>query len=318
VLLQTNPIHKPLGFKLQQELKKLSQVFKLQGSKWRFIPKAARTHLQDAVPMTLGQEFSAYGETLKKCADWTAEAREKLRELGIGGSAAGTGLTVPAHFSEMIREHLEKLSGEKLWISKNLFESMQSQASIVYYSSMLRLTALELTRICNDLRLLASGPLNGLHEIDLPAAQPGSSMMPGKVNPSLLEMANQTWFAILGYDHTIACAAQAGQLELNVMMPIIAHSALEATRFSARAIASLRLRCIQGIQPNFARLRRNFENTPQTATVLTRLLGYETTAHLVQEALLLGVSVIELVRKKNLIPESTLKTLLNTRTLTGL
>ncbi len=302
---------------LAKELQELSRSFARKAKAWQLIPKSARTHLQDAVPMMLGQEFLAYSTTLTKCAQWIETARDPLRELGIGGSAAGTGITVPKGYSRKICRELETLCGEKLRIAPNLCEAMQSQAPITYYSSALRLAALELTRICNDLRLLASGPLTGLSEIFLPAVQPGSSIMPGKVNPSILEMANQTWYSVLGYDQTIAWTAQAGQLELNVMMPMMAYSMLEATQIATRALYTLRTRCIDGLEPNLPRLRSYFENTPQIATALSPKLGYQQTAALVKEALKLGISVVELVRKKKLLSEMELRSLLNARTLTG-
>jgi aspartate ammonia-lyase len=182
---------------------------------------------------------------------------------------------------------------------------------------MLRLAALELTRICNDLRLLASGPMTGLGELQLPAVQPGSSIMPGKVNPSILEMANQTWFSVIGYDQAVALASQAGQLELNVMMPIMAYSALAATKVATAAIRTLRERCIEGLKPNVDRLRRYYESTPQVATALSPALGYEATAKLVQEATVTGRSVIELVRSRELVSESELRRLLDLKALTG-
>ncbi len=299
------------------ELKELSVSFFKKARKWESIPKSARTHLQDAVPMMLGQEFSAYGATLSQCAHWIQASQDPLRELGIGGSAAGTGLTVPGAFSTKIRAELQLLCNEKLRISKNLFQSMQSQAPITYYSSALRVTALELTRICNDLRLLASGPLTGLSEIFLPAVQPGSSIMPGKVNPSILEMANQTWYSILGYDQTIAWAIQAGQLELNVMMPIMSYSVLEATQIFTHTLKILRTRCIDGLEPNIARLRNYFESTPQMATALSPKLGYQKTAELVKEALKEEKSIIELVRKHKLLTENEIRLLLDARALTG-
>jgi aspartate ammonia-lyase len=212
---------------------------------------------------------------------------------------------------------LERLTGERLRASPDLIEAMQSQSPVTYYSSMLRLMALELTRICNDLRLMASGPATGLGELLLPAVQPGSSIMPGKVNPSILEIANQTFFSVLGYDHTIAQCAQAGQLELNVMMPMMAYSALEATKVATGALEILRTRCIEGLEASEARLRRNFESTSQIATALTPKLGYELTAKLVQEALALDQSVLELVRSRKLIDEAELARLVDLRTLTG-
>ncbi len=303
---------------LSQALHELSKAFNEKAKKWQMIPKSARTHLQDAVPMTLGQEFSAYSVTIEKCAQWIDDGRNAIRELGIGGSAAGTGLTVPKGYAETIVSELEKLTGEKLRLSKNLCEAMQSQSPVTYYSSMLRLVAIEMTRICNDLRLMASGPMTGLAEILLPAVQPGSSIMPGKVNPSILEMANQTWFSVLGYDQTVIFSGQAGQLELNVMMPIMAYSMLEATHVATHTLEVLRKRCIVGLEPNEPRLKRYFESTPQTATALSPKLGYEKTAKLVSESLEKGISVIDLVREKGLIPEEELKSLLDIRALTGL
>ena len=299
-------------------LENLSNTLHVKAEKWMLIPKSARTHLQDAVPMTLGQEYEAYSLTVKKCAKWIEEGRNQLRELGIGGSAAGTGLTVPNGYSKAIILELEKLTGEKLHLATNLCEAMQSQSPVTYYSSMLRVAALEMTRICNDWRLMASGPLTGLAEILLPAVQPGSSIMPGKVNPSILEMVNQTWFSVLGYDQTVAFAGQAGQLELNVMMPMMAYSMLEATQVATHATRILKEKCVDGLEPNEAKLRHYFESTPQIATALSPKLGYEKTAELVKKSLELGVSVITLVREKKLVPEEELKLLLDIRALTGL
>lgn len=303
---------------LAQALTHLALAFQEKGKAWMFVPKSARTHLQDAVPMTLGQEFQAYSATIQKCSQWIQDGRDALRELGIGGSAAGTGLTVPKGYTAAIIPALEKLTGEKLHIAENLCEAMQSQSPVTYYSSMLKLTTIELTRICNDLRLMASGPLTGLAEILLPAVQPGSSIMPGKVNPSILEMANQTWFSVLGYDQTVTYCGQAGQLELNVMMPMMAYSMLEATQVTTNAIDVLRKRSIEGLLPNEPKLKKYYESTPQIATALSPKLGYEKTAKLVSESLEKGMSVIELVREKNLIPENELQSLIDVRAVTGL
>lgn len=307
-------VSKPLLYELGQ----LSEAFQMKAQDWNLIPKSARTHLQDAVPITLGQEFYAYATTLKKCVHWVEEGRHQLRELGIGGSAAGTGLTVPKGYAEVIVSELEKLTGETLFRAKNLCEAMQSQSPITFFSSMLRLVSLEMTRICNDIRLMASGPLTGLAELNLPAVQPGSSIMPGKVNPSILEMANQTWFSVLGFDQTIAYCAQAGQLELNVMMPMMAYSLIEATQVATQATRILREKCIEGLEPNTSRLMKYFESTPQTATALSPKLGYENTAKLVKESLQKGVTAIDLIREKKLISEEELKSILDIRALTGL
>ena len=303
---------------LTQSLQQASAVLSKKAKKWEKLPKSARTHLQDAVPMTLGQEFLAYSLTLKKCADWIELGRDTLRDLGIGGSAAGTGLNVPKSYPKRIVAELEKITGEPLYSAENLIESMQSQAAILFYSSMLRICAIEMTRICNDLRLLASGPFTGLSEILLPAVQPGSSIMPGKVNPSILEMANQTWYSVLGYDQTTTYCTQGGQLELNVMMPMMAYSLLEATTVATHATYTLTHRCFEGLEPNVSKLHKYFESTPQVATALNPKLGYEKVALLVQESLDQGVSVIELIRKKKLLSEKELKKILSIESLTGL
>lgn len=302
---------------LVAELRRLAETMNAKARLWWELPKAARTHLQDAVPMRLGQEFQAYGSALLRCAGWLETSREALRELGIGGAAAGTGLTVPPSYRAAFIKEMERRMGEKLAASSDLCEAMQSQAPVGHYSSMLRLTALELTRICNDLRLLASGPITGLAEIGLPAVQPGSSIMPGKVNPSILEMANQVWFSVLGYDQTLAYSLQAGQLELNVMMPVMAYSAIEATRISTQAIATLREKCIEGLEANEPQLRKFYESTPQIATALSPRLGYDRTAQLVQESLRSGKSIPELVREKKLIDSRELDDLLSPRNLVG-
>lgn len=281
------------------------------------IPKSARTHLQDAVPMRLGQEFSAYVAVLNRCGRWLTQGRDELRELGISGSAAGTGLNVPPGFGPAVVAELSTLTGEKLRLSGNLFEAMQSQSPLSYFSSLLRVSALELTRICNDLRLLASGPMTGLAELQMPEVQPGSSIMPGKVNPSIVEMANQTWFSVLGYDQAIAYCIQAGQLELNVMMPMMTYSAIEAVTVATNALQVLRTRCVDGIEPNVSRLQKYFESTPQTATALSPKLGYEATAKLVKESLNTGKSVIELVREGGLLSEQEIQSLLSLDALTG-
>lgn len=302
---------------LWRELERLSAALGAKARAWMQIPKSGRTHLQDAVPMMLGQEFAAYSLTVSRCARWIEQSRKELMELGIGGSAAGTGLTVPESYPERVVHEISQLTEEPFRLAPNLVEAMQSQSPVAYYSSMLRLMALELTRICNDLRLLASGPMTGFAEIILPSVQPGSSIMPGKVNPSILEMANQSWFTVLGQDQTVAYATQSGQLELNVMMPIMAHSLLEATEIATAATKTLRERAIEGMKPNEEKLRKHYESTPQVATALSPRLGYAKTAELVKEALAEGKSVLELVRSRKLVPEEELRELTDPRKLTG-
>ena len=295
---------------LKLEIDSISKAFFKKSNEWKNILKSGRTHLQDAVPIHLGEEFNAYSITLAKCGSWIELGRDQLRVLGIGGSAVGTGLNVPQGYAKQMVEELTQLTGEKLRLAPNLIEAMQSQSPILFYSSMLRLVAVEMTRICNDLRLLASGPMTGLAEIILPAVQPGSSIMPGKVNPSIVEMANQTWFSVLGMDQTLVYCTQAGQLELKVMMPMMAYTAIEATRVTTHATRTLRTFCIEGLQANEPRLKKYFETTPQIATALTPRLGYEKTAELVKEALATGESIVELVRKKQLLSTEELESLL--------
>ncbi len=302
---------------LIEELKCLAESFERKGNAWKTVLKSSRTHLQDAVPMRLGSEIGAYGKAIARTAGWISSARLELLNLGVGGSASGTGLNVPPGFSDAVISELRRLTYENVQSSPDFYEAMQSQAPISNYSSSLRVAALELTRICNDLRLLASGPKTGLAELILPAVQPGSSIMAGKVNPSIVEMANQTFFAVLGYDQTIAYSVQAGQLELNVMMPIMAYATIEETLVMTHAVRALRLRCVDGLEPNEPKLKEYFESTPQIATALTPRLGYEVTAELVKESLKEGVSVLELVRNRKILSEEELQNLLGQKLLLG-
>lgn len=295
---------------LLPELRLLSWSFSKKAHEWSDYPKSGRTHLMDAVPMSAGDEMGAYASALSRAADWITWAREELRSLPIGGSAVGTGLNVPSGFKARVIEELERLTEEKLAECANPFEGIQSQAPLLLYLSHLKILAVELIRIANDLRLLSSGPMTGLAEIRLPAVQPGSSIMPGKVNPSMLEMLNQVCFAVAGHEQTVMLAAQAGQLELNVMMPVIASHALDATTWLGRAIESARLRCIDGMEADPERMRGFFERTPQAATALTPILGYEATAKLVQDAVTERCSVIALARARGLIDEKQAEALL--------
>ncbi len=289
------------SLELEEQLRKLGNTFRNKGHEFSDAIKAGRTHLQDAVPMFLGDEFKAYASAIEFCADGIKVGRSNLFILGIGGSAIGNSINVPESYSEQTIKILSELTREPLTGSKDLFYSTQSQAPLLSFSSQLRLMAAELTRICNDLRLLSSGPGTGLGEIKLPPVQAGSSIMPGKVNPSVLEMVNQTMFSVQGYDQCVLLASQAGQLELNVMMPIIAFSLLEAITISSRAIHVMDTRCIQGITAQRDRMRKYAESTSQIATVLSPILGYAKTAELVDEAVLTGQSVLELAKEKGYI-----------------
>ncbi|MCA1954280.1 MAG: aspartate ammonia-lyase [Anaerolinea sp.] len=262
------------------------------------IVKSGRTHLQDAVPVRLGQEFGAYACAVERDAERIRRAGDTLRRIGIGGTATGTGLNAHPEYHTRMVNALSQRSGLKLQSSDNLFESMQSMADMVDFSASLRTLATTLIRIANDLRLLSSGPATGLDEIRLPAVQPGSSIMPGKVNPVLAEMLDMAMFHVIGCDTTITLAAQAGQLELNVMMPIIAHNLFEAMQVTIGAIQAFTEKCVCGIQANRARAEAWLERNPILVTALNPILGYAVGAALVKEANLRGLTIREVALEK--------------------
>src|SRR5512146_2150332 len=235
---------------LLSSLRGLRAALELRAEEFDDIVKSGRTHLQDAVPVRLGQELGAYAKAVGREAERVARSAEGLRRLGIGGTAVGSGLNAHPEYHKRMVKKLSELSGLQLYESDNLFESMQSMADAADFSASLRTLALTLIRIANDFRLLASGPSTGLNEIHLPAVQPGSSIMPGKVNPVLAEMLDQAMFHVVGCDTTVALAAQAGQLELNVMMPIIAHSLFEAMQVVIGSVNAFAARAVKGLGAN--------------------------------------------------------------------
>jgi fumarate hydratase class II len=262
------------------------------------IVKSGRTHLQDAVPVRMGQEFGAYARAVERDAERIQRATEGLRRLGIGGTATGTGLNAhPQYHLKMVRQ-LSELTGLALYESDDLFESMQSMADVADFSAALRTLAITLTRIANDFRLLASGPSTGLDELRLPAVQPGSSIMPGKVNPVLAEMLNMAMFHVQGCDYTIALASQAGQLELNVMMPIIAHNLFESMQVMIGSINAFIDKCVTGLQANREKAEGWLAKNAIVVTALNPLIGYSSGAQLVKEALARQTTIAELAREK--------------------
>ncbi|MCC7129408.1 MAG: aspartate ammonia-lyase [Anaerolineae bacterium UTCFX2] len=262
------------------------------------IVKSGRTHLQDAVPVRLGQEFSGFARAVERDAERIERAAEGLRRLGIGGTATGTGLNAHPQYHTRMVELLASLAGLKLYPSDNLFESMQSMADAADFSASLRTLAITLTRIANDFRLLASGPSTGLDELRLPAVQPGSSIMPGKVNPVLAEMLNMAMFHVQGCDLTVALAAQAGQLELNVMMPVIAHNLFESMQVVIGATRAFTEKCVRGLQANQAKAEGWLEKNAIIVTALNPVIGYAAGAQLVKEALSSNRTVRELAVEK--------------------
>jgi len=257
------------------------------------VVKSGRTHLQDAVPVRLGQEFGGYAKAVWRDRERAARAAEGLRRLGIGGTATGTGLNAHPEYHARMVARLSELTGLQLYKSDNLFESMQSMADAADFSAALRTTAITLVRIANDFRLLSSGPSTGLDEIRLPAVQPGSSIMPGKVNPVLAEMLDMAMFHVMGCDHTVALAAQAGQLELNVMMPIIAHNLFEAMQVMIGAVRAFTEKCVKGLAANPEKAQGWLAKNAIVATALNPLIGYLTAAELVKDAMKRNVTIRE-------------------------
>jgi len=262
------------------------------------IVKSGRTHLQDAVPVRLGQEFGAYARAVERDMERIRDAADGLRPLGIGGTAAGTGLNAHPEYHHRMIEELSEWTGLELRSSDNLFESMQSMADMVGFSASLRTLAVTLTRIANDLRLLSSGPSTGLAEISLPAVQPGSSIMPGKVNPVMAEMLNMAMFHVIGADTTVMLASQAGQLELNVMMPVIAHNLFEMMQITIGAVNAFTQKCVVGIEANSDRALELLERNAIVVTALNPLIGYQAGAELVKQAITGNRSVREVATKR--------------------
>ena len=299
---------------LQELLPVLSDLETALGAKAKEfdgILKSARTHLQDAVPIRLGQEFAAYAVTIGKCRELIAAAARSLEELGMGGSAAGTGLNTHPQYRFKLVEYLRAWTNINWRNAPDMREAMQSNLPIAEASSALRLLALELTRICNDLRLLASGPTTGFAEIVLPAVQPGSSIMPGKVNPSMAEMLNMVCFQVIGNDLTVSMAVQAGQLELNVMMPVMAYNLHHSIEILKNALRVFIDRCVVGIVADADRCRRYAESSMALATALNTHIGYARAAEVVKRALREQKTIIDVVRDEKLLTEDQIAQILD-------
>lgn len=263
------------------------------------IVKAGRTHLQDAMPIRLGQEFAAYAGSLARCRRRLHEAADYLNDLGIGGSAVGTGVTVEPAYPALMVQHLRGISGiASLREGQDRIQLMQSMGDAAAFSGALRGLAIELSKIVSDLRLMVSGPRTGLDEIVLPAVQPGSSIMPGKINPSIPEMVNQVCFQVIGCDTTVTMAAEHGQLELNVMMPVIAHNVLLSMQILTNAMNTLTERCVRGIEAHEAMCQYWVERSAALATALMPQIGYAAAAELAKRSVKEGVLIRDLVRRE--------------------
>ncbi|MFL6246838.1 MAG: aspartate ammonia-lyase [Thermoanaerobaculia bacterium] len=289
--------------RLGPQLDGLGDALDAKGDEFADVIKSGRTHLADAVPVTLGQEMKAYAAAIQRATRLLRDAADELRILGIGGTATGTGINTPIGYRFAVVRHLSESTGLELHPTEDLREAMQSQLPVVAVSAALRNLALELTRITNDLRLLASGPLTGLAEINLPAVQPGSSIMPGKVNPSLLECMNQVLFHIIGADTAIAYASQAGQLELNVMMPLMAFEITFSMEILKNFLPVFIEHCIRGIEANRARCEAYYVSSPSLATALNPIIGYAAAAEIAKESAKTGKRIPDLLREKDLLPE---------------
>ncbi|MDO8142297.1 MAG: aspartate ammonia-lyase [Candidatus Brocadiales bacterium] len=304
--------------KLIKNLYALTETFNQKSKSFDSIVKSGRTHLQDAVPIRVGQEFSGYAASLFKAARGIERASESLKDLGIGGSAVGTGINTHPEYAGKVIEKLRKMTNLDIRESKNRFESMQSNAPFVEFSGALRTLSVELIRIANDLRLMSSGPNTGLAEIDLPAVQPGSSIMPGKVNPVIPEMLNMVCFSVVGNDASITLAAQAGQFELNVMMPVIQYKLLDSVLILTNAVKVFNEKCICGISVNTAKCQDYAMRRLGIVTVLNPVIGYSKASEVVKESVKTGKSVKEIIQQWGLLSVEQLDQVLSPISMTEL
>lgn len=302
--------------KLLPALEALKEALEGKAREFDPIIKAGRTHLQDAVPMRLGQEFGAYARMIALGIERLQKTAEELKELAIGGNAVGTGINTPSGYKELAVKYINEVTKLGFRPAENPFEAIQNRDAVVNVSGALRTVATSLTKIADDLRLLSSGPKTGLREIVLPAVQPGSSIMPGKVNPVLAEMMNMVCYGVMGCDHVVSRAGQAGQLELNVMMPVMAYYFLHAIEILANGAQAFTERCIRGITANEEVCRMYAESTPQVVTALSPYIGYEKAAEVLKEALARNKTIREVVQEKGLLPPEKLEEALDLRRLT--
>ena len=299
--------HKPLTASTNA----LRASLEAKGREFAGVIKVGRTHLQDAVPITLGEEFGGYAACVEHAAEDLEAASRQLMESNLGATAVGTGLNTPPGYAAAVVQTLGSYAGLPLRPAENLFRVTQSMGDVVAYSGAMRRLSVELGKIASDLRLLSMGPRAGLGEIVLPAVQPGSSIMPGKVNPSIPEMVNQVCYQVIGCDVVVSVAGEAGQLELNVMMPVIAWNALHASRILRTSMEALRARCVDGISANAERARELLDRSTAVATALSPRIGYAVTAEIVKEAVKSGKSIRQLVRERGLLSDADLDRLLS-------
>jgi len=291
---------------LVDSLALLQQAFAVKRDEFSDVIKMGRTQLQDAVPMTLGQEFGAFATTLGEDIDRIAGLFDFLREVNLGGTAIGTGINADPRYASLAVKHLSEVCGHQMRLADDLIEATSDMGAFVLFSGMTKRLAIKLSKICNDLRLLSSGPRTGLYEINLPPQQPGSSIMPGKVNPVIPEAMNQVAYQVIGNDLAVTMAAENGQLQLNVMEPLIAYKIFESMRLLRRGMDMLRERCVVGITANREHCRELVINSIGLVTALNPYIGYENATRIAKEALESGRSVLELVQEEGLLDEEDL------------
>jgi len=292
-------------------LDELATSFEKKGKEFWDVMKSGRTHMQDAVPIRLGQEFAAYALTIRKAKDSLKRNSETLRELGLGGSAVGTGINTHPDYREKAVANLAKISGQKLTPATDMRWAMQSNSAMAEVSAALRNLALEVVRISNDIRLMSSGPNTGFAEINLPSLQPGSSIMPGKINPVMPELAAMVSFQVVGNDTAVAMAVQAGQLELNVMMPTMSYSVMQSISILTSMLHQFDKFCVSGITANQKRNEYYAQSTVSLATALNPYIGYAKAAEIVKESVATGRSIIDIARDKKLLSEKEIAEILD-------
>ena len=302
---------------LMAAMNELIAAFRKKGQEFSSLIKMGRTQLQDAVPMTLGQEFEAFAETLAGEVRALDSIQRVLCETNMGATAIGTGLNAPPGYAQKCTDHLAKITGFPIHLADNLIEATQDTQAFVLYSSCMKSLAIKLSKVCNDLRLLSSGPRCGLREINLPPKQPGSSIMPGKVNPVIPEVVNMVCFRVIGSDLTISWAAEAGQLQLNVFEPVIAACIFEAQTMFINAARTLRVHCVDGITANADVMRHYVDYSIGTVTALNPVIGYERATELAAEAMKSGRGILELIREKKILSEAELAKVLDPAAMTG-
>ncbi len=303
---------------LCDELVLLTKAFEQKAMQFKHIIKMGRTQLQDAVPMTLGQEFHSFARSIDSEVSSLTIGRQALYGINMGGTAIGTGLNTPKGYSQKVIKYLREVSEiEELHLAEDLVEATQSTQGFVIYSAVVKSLAVKLSKICNDLRLLSSGPRAGFDEINLPAMQPGSSIMPGKVNPVIPEVVNQVCYKVIGNDLTITLASEAGQLQLNVMEPVIAQAMLESIHMLINASVTLRKNCVIGIEANEQQCNHYVEKSIGVVTAVVPVLGYEVATALAKEALATGQGIVELIRLKGLLDEEQIADILSPANMTG-